>query len=569
MSRIPKEILGKKLDDYLLHDYNPNELPPDSLLQRLDSGSTIKRILAKDNVTAATLYELTRLVLVPNRLLSFEGTRIMPALMDLLRSYSRHHQPYDYEYGFHCVEAILFTLLIGVLAAKAQVLQVYVDETMTISSQASTFSLHDAIDQCLGPALEMCQEVNELNETFWGFDSSTHSLVPTLGGFTVDDLHYFVNAIWGSRKQMFWAHTITGASALWRCGIYVLCLFHRRTMRSHELMPKLYNIALRLEFNSPEDNFHLLDFVLKVNSNIPLSLSGKSPLDNIMDSVVDEEDARLLLRKYHPWVILLEERHWNTLNLCAFSASNVVLLLNDLELHLEFLKSHLRVIWSGVLRHDERPGEKKKTTPLILFTITTLKHIEFMVTKNLLENVPPCIDMLFTEGDFVNLMGRSLLWFSRFVDIYSSKKDIGGLMSQLDMLQETLIELTRATGPLVSNLLIVTPRPFDIWADWNKTWVFFQYSRQMHLSRNNRTLSTYLDTMTKAWKEFGKMMPNVLDLYCANPDCGRIDPTVQCAQCHTVRYCNKRCQYHHWYYPAFERSHSLACAKPKQETLLD
>ncbi|KAG8761921.1 hypothetical protein FRC12_009267 [Ceratobasidium sp. 428] len=92
MSRIPKETLGKNLDDYLLHDYNPKELPPNSLLQRLDSDSTLKRILAKDNVTAMTLYDLTRLVLVPNRLLSFPGTRIMPALMDLLRSYSRHHQ---------------------------------------------------------------------------------------------------------------------------------------------------------------------------------------------------------------------------------------------------------------------------------------------------------------------------------------------------------------------------------------------------------------------------------------------------------------------------------------------
>ncbi|KAG8726899.1 hypothetical protein FRC12_023003 [Ceratobasidium sp. 428] len=75
--------------------------------------------------------------------------------------------------------------------------------------------------------------------------------------------------------------------------------------------------------------------------------------------------------------------------------------------------------------------------------------------------------------------------------------------------------------------------------------------------------------MTKAWEEFGQMMPKVLDLYCANPDCGRIDPALQCAQCRTVRYCNKRCQYHHWYYPAFERSHSLGCAKPKQKILSD
>ncbi|KAG8707406.1 hypothetical protein FRC09_001840 [Ceratobasidium sp. 395] len=565
MSRIPKEALGKNLDDYLLHDYNPKELPPDSLLQRLDSDSTLKRILAKDNVTATTLYDLTRLVLVPNRLLSFEGTRIMPALMDLLRNYSRHHQPYDYEYGFYCVEAILFTLLIGVLAAKARVLQMYVDETMTVFGQASALSLHDAIDQCLGPAPEMCQEVNERNESFWSFDASTHTLVPTLGGFTIDDLHYFVNVICGSRKQMFWAHTITGVSALWRCGIFVLCLFHRRIMRNHELMPKFYNLALRLVFNCPEDKFHLLDFVLKINSKIPPSLDGKYSIN----SIVDKEDAKLLLRKYHPWVILLEQRYWNTLNLCALSASNIVLQLNDLELHLEFLKSHLRVIWSGVLRHDEQPGDTKNTTPLILFTVTTLKHIEFMVTRNLLENIPPCIGMLFTEGDFVNLMGRSLLWFPRFADIYSSNKEIGGIMSQFEMLHETLIELARATGPLVSNLLIVTPRPFDIWADWNKTRVFFQYSQQMHLSRSNRTLHTYFNMMTKAWEEFGQMMPKVLDLYCANPDCGRIDPALQCAQCRTVRYCNKRCQYHHWYYPAFERSHSLGCAKPKQKILSD
>ncbi|KAG8707405.1 hypothetical protein FRC09_001839, partial [Ceratobasidium sp. 395] len=450
-----------------------------------------------------------------------------------------HFQLYDYEYGFYCVEAILFTLLIGILAGKAEVIQTYIDEFTTALGQVPAFSLHDSIGQSLGPIFEMCGEVDERNESFWGFDASTHTLVPTLGGFTVDDLHCFINTVWGSRKHMFWAHTITGVSALWHCGIFVLSLFHRRTMRNHELVPKLYNLALRLEFNTLEDEFRLLDLVLDINSETPSSPDGSYSAD----SIVDKEDAQLLLRKYHPWVILLEERHWRTLNLCSLTASKMVLQLNDLDLELEFLKSHLRVIWSGFLRHDECRWDINKTGPLMLFTITTLKHIQYMLTRSHLENIPPCINMLFTECDFVNLMGRLFLWFPRFADVFSSNEDIDGLVSQFETLHETLIELVRARGSLALTFFLVTPRPFDIWADWNKTWVFLQYSQHINRSENNQALHAYLGTTTKAWEEFGQMMPKVLDLYCANPDCGRRDPAMQCAECRTTRYCNKRCQY--------------------------
>ncbi|KAG8725514.1 hypothetical protein FRC09_013753 [Ceratobasidium sp. 395] len=346
MSGTPQEILGKKLDDYLLHDYNPNELPSDSLLQHLDSDRTIKKILAKENVTATTLYDLTRLVLAPSRLLSFQGTQIMPVLMDLFRTHIRRHHPYEYEYGFHCVEAILFSLMMGVLSGKPGVFQAYVGKALMLSGQASAASLHNTMDQCLGPTLKEFKEIDEHSETFWGFDPLTRTLVPALGGFTVDDLYYFIDAIWKDRNHMLWAHTITGVSALWRCGITVLCLFHRRTSRNRGLLPKIYNLALRLELNSSEDEFQLLDIALDYASQAPPSSDLRKHLT--ADIVTDTEDAKLMLRKYPPWVILLEQRNWNTLNYCVLSASGIVMQLDDLELHLEFLRSHLRVIWSGI-----------------------------------------------------------------------------------------------------------------------------------------------------------------------------------------------------------------------------
>ncbi|KAG8791710.1 hypothetical protein FRC12_008311 [Ceratobasidium sp. 428] len=540
MSKIPEGTLGKELEDYLLHDYTPDELPPDSLLQHLDSDRTIEKILAKDNATAATFYDLTRLALVPNRLLSLRGTQIIPTLMDLFRSYSEQHQPYEYEYGFHCVEAILFVLLIGVLDGETELLQMYMAEVMALPGPVSTAAFHDVIEQCLGPILESGEELGEPDERSWGFDPWTKTLVPAFGGFTADDLHCFVTAIWGGRKHMFWAHTITGVSALWRCGIAVLCLFLGRTSHSHELGPKLYNIALRLEFNSSEDEFNLLDSVIESTFGIPgLSPDGQYSLN----SVVDLEDAKLMLRKYHPWVLLMEQRLWETVNLCVTSASNIVVQLNDLELHLEFLKSHLRVMWSGILRYDEDPGDIERATLLILFATSTLKHIEFVVTRNLAKNVPPCIEMVFTEGDFVNLMGRTLLWLPRFASTYYPHEEIGDIMTQLELLYETFIELARATEPVVPSLLIVTPRPFDIWSDWDKTLVFFQHTQQVYRAENNQNLLTYLDMMTKGWEEFGRMIPyGFWHLYCANPDCGRIDPSMRCARCCTMRYCNKRCQ---------------------------
>ncbi|KAG8725515.1 hypothetical protein FRC09_013754 [Ceratobasidium sp. 395] len=542
MSRIPEDMLGKKLDDYLLNDYHPKQLPPDSLLQRLDSDDTIQKILAKDNVTAATLHDLTRLVLVPNCLLSLRGTQIMPALMELFHSYTRDHQPYEYEYGLHCVEAILFALLIGILAGipagRSTVLEIYVYENQVLSSRTPSF-FHNMLEKSLGVTLELCGEVDERNEIFWGFNASTRTLVPVLGGFTIDDLHYFIGAIWEGRKHMFWAHTIIGVPALWRCGIAVLSLFHRRTQRNHELTPKIYALAMRLELNCREDKYHLLDLALDITSKFPNASAGVHP----GDSVVDIEDAKLVLRKYYPWIVVLDRRRWRTLSHCVLTAGSIVIQLYNLELHLEFLKAHLRVIWSEVLRHDINPGDMNEGTPLLVFTISTLKHIECMITKNKTENMLACIDQLFAEGDFVNLMGRILLSFRHFANFTTSHQETKDLTQQFDILDDIFTTLAQTTGFVVSPLLIKTSHAFNIRADWNKIMAFFKYSPQLPHVENDQTPLTYFDKKSKViWEVFERMIPYVLDLYCANPDCGRINPSMECARCHTMRYCNTGCQ---------------------------
>ncbi|KAG9077810.1 hypothetical protein FS749_010242, partial [Ceratobasidium sp. UAMH 11750] len=91
MPGIPNESLGKRLKDYLLQEYNTNEVLSDSAVEALNSSNTIKKILARDNVTATTLRNLIQLPLVPARLLSLEGTRIIPVLMGLYRDYCQDH----------------------------------------------------------------------------------------------------------------------------------------------------------------------------------------------------------------------------------------------------------------------------------------------------------------------------------------------------------------------------------------------------------------------------------------------------------------------------------------------
>ncbi|KAG9081675.1 hypothetical protein FS749_007471 [Ceratobasidium sp. UAMH 11750] len=538
MSKIPNELLGKKLEDYLLHDYNPKEVLPGSLVQLLDSDYTVNKILAKKDVAAKTLHDLTRLVLVPTRLLSLRGTRILPALMDLFGSYCQHHRPYEYEFGFYCVEAILFTLGIAVLG-KTDALKMYVHEAMALSSQAPARLLHEMMEKCLGPSLQMCEKPDKRNEILWGFDSLTQTLAPALGGFTLDDLHYIINAVWEDRKQMFWAHTITGVSPGWRYGIFILFLFHRRKLRNYTLVPKIYAVAMRLELSSPQDEYHLLDLVLEMTCTTPSSPSGLYPENDIIDT----EDAKLVLRKYHPWIILLDQKYWKTSNLCTLWAGSIVLQLNELEFYLEMLKSHLRVIWSGILEHDEHTRELTKTTPLLLFINTTLKYIEFIINKAVPEDRTACINMLFTGGDFVNLMGRTLLWFPRFAEMYASNEEIfGGLKGQLEMFNEALVVLARATGPLVSHSAIGNSYTFNIWADRTKVLMFLQYSYQTYLTTNDQTLCAYLKAAKNTWEEFGRMVPYVSDQYCANPDCRGPGPAMSCTRCCKVRYCNQKCQ---------------------------
>ncbi|KAG8700613.1 hypothetical protein FRC08_004604 [Ceratobasidium sp. 394] len=546
--------LGKKFEDYLLQEYNVNEVLSESAIRLLDSDDTIDRILAKNNVSATTLHNFTRLVLVPDRLLTLQGTPIMPALMELFAAYTFDHKIYEYEFGFHCTEAILFALGIGALI-EANTLHDYVAEIKMLLGPPTRLP-HDILWRYFSLAFQKSKGSIEMS--YWGFQSSTMRLVPSLGGFTMADYYYIMNLTWYCRKEMFWSHTITGVSPGWCYGICILWLFNLFISRDDEMTARLYALAIRLELNDPRDEFGLLCEVLWMIRKTPSHPNGGYP----SSLPTDKEDAKLILRKYYPYIILPGRRSGHTLPHLMQWAGDVVIWLKELEFYLEFLNTHLRILWSAILETEEpadkRGGDPIHITNLFAFADSTVKIVGPIIKNATPEERTTCFDALFGKGDFVNLMGRATLWCTRANYDIEIEQITGMVTGQLTKLHGSLAELVSISEAFLSDSEQATSYNPSIRADWIKVLDFLE-AFQVYKPASRQTICTYLDSARTAWKEFGRMVPYVSIPQCANPKCGKLDPTTACTRCSKALYCNKQCQRHHWNYRAMGLAHSFSC----------
>ncbi|KAG8680630.1 hypothetical protein FRC08_016134 [Ceratobasidium sp. 394] len=538
MPGIPNESLGKKLKDYLLQEYNTNEVLSDSAVEALNSSNTIKKILARDNVTATTLRNLIRLPLVPARLLSLEGTRIIPALMGLYRDYCQDHAPYEYEFGFYCIEAIMFILGIGLLVS-ADGLRSYVAQAKRIPSPKPTRRLHILLEEHLDPHFRK-DETSE-NEVYylWGFNQSTQTLASSLGGFTADDFRYLINTIWKHRKPMFWAYSITSTSPAWCYGIYVLWLVNTHILKDKALFPKIFALGFRLELSSVSHQYNVLSRVIH-----RAGWAG-----SYKHSAVDSEDARLMIKEYYRYLTSRLQRDWRTVPFCMLSIYEIVAELNDFEVFREHLKSHLRILWShGVLLDDnwtrtstEECFQNKQS--LMHFADATVRLIRTTIHKASPEESTVYISILFTSGDFVNLMARFLLGFvPPSNSAVPLEQFIANLANQLKNFNESLVDFAAMLATEVSDSEKAFAYNLGLRADWIKVLNFLRERQQALDVESQPALAGYIATLRGVWTKFGRMVPYVSSTQCANPDCGQLNPPMKCGRCNQALYCNQECQ---------------------------
>lgn len=64
----------------------------DSDIRSLDSDRTLKRFLTARDVSSGNIQDTIRLAVVPNRLRTFENTKILPVATDRLRNYCAHNK---------------------------------------------------------------------------------------------------------------------------------------------------------------------------------------------------------------------------------------------------------------------------------------------------------------------------------------------------------------------------------------------------------------------------------------------------------------------------------------------
>ncbi|KAG8725517.1 hypothetical protein FRC09_013756 [Ceratobasidium sp. 395] len=307
----------KSLDERLRRRLTRNhmdEVLSEPLLQSLYSDDPIDKILTKKDVTATTFQNLIRLLLVPTQLSLLEGTKIIPTLMSLLRKHCQRSTPYDSEYGFYCVEAIIFALGIGVLA-DSKFLKQYVDQAGKLPAPRNAHDNYVTLGDCVAQFIPK------------GPDSATE---------------------W-DRKQMLWAHTIAGTSPGWWYVLFLLWLFNQYTLPDRTLMDRIYAIALRIEVNSSWDKHDLLErLILMIGTNLQQTESTQASV-----RAVDPEDASIILSGYYQYITTYDKRNAEVLGLVIMWAGDTVCGRNDLDMRLEYLKSYLDVLWEGVVREDD------------------------------------------------------------------------------------------------------------------------------------------------------------------------------------------------------------------------
>ncbi|KAG8790922.1 hypothetical protein FRC12_010656 [Ceratobasidium sp. 428] len=141
---------------------------------------------------------------------------------------------------------------------------------------------------------------------------------------------------------------------------------------------------------------------------------------NTVIRLVDAEDAEHVLAKYYQYVHNYQRCNRQTLGLVLVWACDTVRWLDDLDVYLKYLNAHIETLWAGIVREDDTldgliDGTSGRTAIIFLAELF-LKHIEYIIDKVELRIKTICIRMIFKNGDFVDLIGRLVIWFSR-VDV--------------------------------------------------------------------------------------------------------------------------------------------------------
>ncbi|KAG8750684.1 hypothetical protein FRC12_012764 [Ceratobasidium sp. 428] len=535
-----------------------DEVLSEPLLQSLYSDNPIDKILSKKDVTTTTLQNLIRLLLVPTQLLLLEGTKIIPALMDLLRKHCQRSTPYNSEYGFYCVEAIIFALGIGVLA-DSKILKQYVDQAGKLPAPRNAHDNYVTLGDCVAQFIPKGPD----SATEWVLRMPAQTFAPSLGGFTTDDLRYLVDILFQDRKQMFRAHTIAGTSPGWWYVLFLLWLFNQYTLPDRTLMDRIYAIALRIEVNSSWDKHDLLErLILMIGTNLQQTESTQASV-----RAVDPEDASIILSGYYQYITTYDKRNAEVLGLVIMWAGDTVCGRNDLDMRLEYLKSYLDVLWEGVVREDDAldrmvDGTTEATEQASLGFLAGhfLKLTKLIIAKESQDGQYRCIRLLLEEGDFINLMGRIILWFTRF-DVSGGVLEVAA--DQAMEFNVALMELASSVKPTHKKTYRPVPYILEATMDWLKLAYHFEDAVKI-CSPNNQARYYYMHTAQASWWTVRDMIPVMFAARCHNPTCNKENPQFICARCRTAPYCSRECQEHDWDDLSTRRPHWLECGTPRE-----
>ncbi|KAG8750685.1 hypothetical protein FRC12_012765 [Ceratobasidium sp. 428] len=178
-----------------------------------------------------------------------------------------------------------------------------------------------------------------------------------------------------------------------------------------------------------------------------------------------------------------------------------------------------------------------------------------MIAKASLEEQYIYVKTLIEEGDFLNLMGRILLWFVRF--------------DCPEMLLEPAAEQTLKFGAVITRFTM-SIQSVHKRVDDRIPYIIGSIMDGMKVARflgeaiitcppDNRELYNYLATVAVIWDRIRGLIPNMSSLCCVNPVCGKANAQWICTGCRNAFYCGRRCQKRHWRYRGVGHPHWLEC----------
>ncbi|KAF8604923.1 hypothetical protein BDV93DRAFT_84638 [Ceratobasidium sp. AG-I] len=500
------------------------------LLEYLDPTGLIEQSKTSDTIPRLHLQAICQLSWTPTYLCVFKGSNILPSLMRSLRSYCKNNKIFDYEYGYHWIEALTLAVAVGVLMETKQLKKFIKKDSGSEVLQAASELIVDALPE----------GIQGMRRVF-GASVSHGACLPSIGGLTEAEVRFLIGQLWADRKTMFklqghrhasgWSYVLL---TLWHCA---------RFTRDKSLIAQIRHLALRCVVGYDNDvDRHFVFVVAKETYNL---LQGWRSEPH----TVDVEDSSLILQTY---IDRLTVGTNIPLYCLQYLISWIAETFNSREhnaLSPGLAIGNLTALWISVQTEEEQArGHEALITvnqKLVWFATQVFSLTAIQVHRALGSDGKARLLVALDGLDIVSLIGQILLRMRIYVleSDTASEGSIDDSLVAIDSLGQSIRQVSVALRSAMTPSLKAQFADNDRFLDWIKTRAYIQKLGNM-VKRPKPALVKYIARCRESWYLVGEIFDysKLAAAKCASPVCCVTNTSLVCARCQAASYCSASCQ---------------------------